>query len=75
MVVPLVVVVQPVVVAPRVNRNAFQQRGYQVPGPAMVCILPPSMAEKTEKQAPSLAEYRDLLAVMREKFSWARDYL
>jgi hypothetical protein len=33
------------------------------------------MAEKTEKQAPSLAEYRDLLVVLREKFSWARDYL
>jgi len=33
------------------------------------------MAEKTEKQTPSLAEYRDLLAVYREKLSWARDYL
>jgi len=33
------------------------------------------MADKTEKQTPSLAEYRDLLAVLREKFMWARDYL
>jgi hypothetical protein len=33
------------------------------------------MAEKTDKQTPSLAEYRDLLAVYREKFTWARDYL
>ena len=33
------------------------------------------MAEKTEKQTPSLAEYRDLLTALREKFAWARDYL
>jgi hypothetical protein len=33
------------------------------------------MAEKTEKQTPSLAEYRDLLQVLRGKFAWARDYL
>ena len=33
------------------------------------------MAEKTEKQTPSLAEYRDLLTVLRGKFAWARDYL
>jgi len=33
------------------------------------------MAEKTEKQTASLAEYRDLLAVLRGKFAWARDYL
>jgi hypothetical protein len=33
------------------------------------------MTERTEKQIPSLAEYRDLLAVLREKFTWARDYL
>jgi hypothetical protein len=33
------------------------------------------MAEKTERQTPSLAEYRDLLVVLRDKFSWARDYL
>jgi hypothetical protein len=33
------------------------------------------MAEKTERQTPSLAEYRELLAVYREKFLWARDYL
>jgi len=33
------------------------------------------MVEKTEKQSPSLAEYRDVLTVLREKFTWARDYL
>jgi hypothetical protein len=33
------------------------------------------MAEKIERQAPSLAEYRELLAVFREKLLWARDYL
>jgi len=33
------------------------------------------MAEKTEKQTPSLAEYRDLLLILRGKFAWARDYL
>jgi hypothetical protein len=33
------------------------------------------MAEKTERQTPSLAEYRELLAVFREKLLWARDYL
>jgi hypothetical protein len=33
------------------------------------------MTEKTERQTPSLAEYRELLAVFREKLLWARDYL
>jgi hypothetical protein len=33
------------------------------------------MAEKTEKQIPSVAEYRELLAVFREKLLWAREYL
>jgi hypothetical protein len=33
------------------------------------------MAEKTEKQNPTLAEYRESLVVLREKFAWARDYL
>jgi len=33
------------------------------------------MAEKTERQIPPLAEYREFLAVFREKLLWARDYL
>jgi hypothetical protein len=33
------------------------------------------MAEKTERQTASLAEYRELLAVFRQKLLWARDYL
>jgi hypothetical protein len=33
------------------------------------------MVEKTDKQTPSLAEYREHLAVFREKLLWARDYL
>jgi hypothetical protein len=33
------------------------------------------MAEKTEKQSPSLAEYRELLTVFREKLLWVREYL
>jgi hypothetical protein len=33
------------------------------------------MAEKTERQTTSLAEYRELLEVFREKLLWARDYL
>jgi len=33
------------------------------------------MAEKTERQTLTLAEYRDRLAVLRDKFMWARDYL
>ncbi|MFH0917208.1 MAG: peptide chain release factor 2 [bacterium] len=32
------------------------------------------MAEKTERQTTSLAEYRELLTVFREKLLWARDY-
>jgi hypothetical protein len=33
------------------------------------------MAEKIERQTTSLAEYRELLAVFRQKLLWARDYL
>jgi hypothetical protein len=33
------------------------------------------MAEKTERQTLSLAEYRDLLGVFRQKLLWAREYL
>jgi hypothetical protein len=33
------------------------------------------MAEKTEKQTTSLAEYRELVAVFRDKLLWVRDYL
>jgi hypothetical protein len=34
------------------------------------------MVEKTDKQTTlSLAEYREQLAIFREKLLWARDYL
>jgi hypothetical protein len=33
------------------------------------------MAEKTESKTPSLAEYRERLAIFREKLLWAREYL
>jgi hypothetical protein len=33
------------------------------------------MAEKTDRQTASLAEFRERLAVFREKLLWARDYL
>jgi hypothetical protein len=33
------------------------------------------MVEKTDKQTLSLAEYREQLAIFREKLLWARDYL
>jgi hypothetical protein len=33
------------------------------------------MADKTESKTPTLAEYRELLAVFREKLLWAREYL
>jgi hypothetical protein len=33
------------------------------------------MVEKTDKQILSLAEYREQLAVYRDKLLWARDYL
>ncbi|HEY5528419.1 MAG TPA: peptide chain release factor 2 [Thermoleophilia bacterium] len=32
------------------------------------------MAEKTEKQTTSLAEYRELVAVFRDRLLWVRDY-
>jgi hypothetical protein len=33
------------------------------------------MAEKTESKNSSLAEYRELLVVYRDKLLWAREYL
>jgi hypothetical protein len=33
------------------------------------------MAEKTEKQTPTLPEYRELLGVFREKLLWVKEYL
>jgi hypothetical protein len=33
------------------------------------------MAEKTESRTSSPAEYRELLAVYREKLLWVREYL
>jgi hypothetical protein len=33
------------------------------------------MAEKTESKTCTLAEYRELLAVFREKLLWVREYL
>ena len=45
------------------------------PAKAATRVYFPRMAEKIEKQTTSLAEYRELMAVFREKFTWARDYL
>jgi len=33
------------------------------------------MIEKTEKQIPTLPQFRELLDVYREKLLWAREYL
>jgi hypothetical protein len=33
------------------------------------------MADTTESKTSSLAEYRELLGVYREKLLWAREYL
>jgi len=33
------------------------------------------MAEKTDKQTPTLPEYRELLETYREKLLWVREYL
>jgi hypothetical protein len=33
------------------------------------------MAEKTESKTTSLAGYRELLVIYREKLLWAREYL